>query len=50
MIILEGIEPWRAAAGKTEAQEEIWIPGTPPEHEEPGIWEPSTVVLLAPVL
>lgn len=22
----------------------------PPEHEEPGIWEPSTVVLLAPVL
>lgn len=47
MIILEGMSlPWRAAAVKTEAQDS----GDSPEREEPGIWEPSTVVLLAPVL
>lgn len=41
MIILEGIEPWRAAAGKTEAQEEIWIPGTPQSARNLGSGNPA---------
>ena len=31
-------------------RENMMYSGDSPEREEPGIWEPSTVVLLAPIL